>query len=92
MSRSGFDGCRAFWREGGQGLSRFFAETKFAEGALLDEFGRRKELTVVWLGMIILSPICVVQDCLKSGSGTVKSILVERRLRLTINWNPNSGE
>ena len=67
-------------------------ETKFSEGALLDEFGRRKELTVVWLGMIILPPISVVQDCLKSGRGTVKSILVERRFLFTTNWNPNFGE
>ena len=32
--------------EGGQGLKRFLAETKLADGALFDNEGRRKELTV----------------------------------------------
>ena len=40
----------------------------------------------------ISSPISVAQCCLKSGSGTVKSIFLDLAFRLTANWNPNSGE
>ena len=46
MWRSGLEGWRARRREGGQGCSRFLAETKLAEGALLEELGRKKLLTV----------------------------------------------
>ena len=42
-----------------------------------------KEMTVEWPGNKILSSIDVVQFRLKSGSGTVKYIFLERTLRLT---------
>jgi hypothetical protein len=55
MSRSGLDGWRALANDGGHGLRKLLAETWLAEGALLDEFGQRKVLTVVRPGMITFS-------------------------------------
>ena len=52
----------------------------------------KNELDVECPGNNKSSPIAVVQFFLKSGSGTVKSIFLERALSLTANRKPNSGE
>ena len=52
----------------------------------------RKDLDVEWLGNSLLSPSRVVQCCLKSGSGTLKSTFLDLAFRLTMNWNLFSGE
>ena len=92
MSRSGLDGWSACRREAGHGPRRFLAETKLAEGALLVDDGRRKELTVEWHGMRRSSPTKVDQVRLKSGSGTGQSTLMLRAFLLTSNVNPPNGE
>ena len=79
----------ALIRDGGQGLMRFLAETKFADGAELDVWDLRKELTVECPGIRISSDARVVQDCLKLGKGRDQSILTERMLRLTTKWKPS---
>ena len=64
-------------REGGQEERICLAETKFSDGASLDVVADFKnDVTVEWPGKNILSPIIVLQCCLNSGSGTVKSIIL----------------
>ena len=52
----------------------------------------RKELTVEWPGKNMSSPSRIVQCCLKSGSGTLKSTFLDLAFLLNMNWNPFSGE
>eukprot|EP00804_Cyclotella_cryptica_P009791 CCRYP_013235-RA/>CCRYP_013235-RA protein AED:0.41 eAED:0.41 QI:20/1/1/1/0/0/2/22/62 len=61
MSRSGFEGWRAWTRDGGHGWRRFLAETKCAEGALLLELGFKKLLMVLCPGRRVFSAHRVVQ-------------------------------
>ena len=55
-------------REEGDGLSRFLAETKFTDGALLLVDGRKRMDTMECTGIRTSSPMRVVQSCLKLGS------------------------
>ena len=91
MWRSGFEGWRACLRDGGHGLRRFLVETKFADGALLEE-GLRKELNVEWPEMRMSLPTRVVQDCLKLGRGMNLSTFVDRGWRRMSKRNPVSAE
>ena len=52
----------------------------------------RKELTVEWPVNSLSSPSKVVQCCLKSGSGTLNSTVLDLAFILNVNWNPVSGE
>ena len=52
----------------------------------------RKEFTVEWPGKSLSSPRRLVQCCLKSGSGTLKSTFLDLAFLLTMNCNPCSGE
>ena len=52
----------------------------------------KKEMTVEWPVNSLSSPSKVVQCCLKSGSGTLKSNFIDLAFLLTMNWNPVSGE
>ena len=64
-----------------------------SEGAFLDVVADfNNDLTSEWPGSNISPPISVVQCCLKSGSGTVKSVFLDLALRLNTNWKPNDGE
>ena len=45
----------------------------------------RKELTVEWLGNSLSSTSMVVQCCLKSGSGTLKSTFLDLAFLLNMN-------
>ena len=78
-------------REGGHGWSKLAADTWLAEGALLDELGRRKELTVEWPGMIIFSATMEYHWCEKSGRGVAQRYFFEVGARLATNWKPPSG-
>ena len=63
------------------------------EGEFLDVVADYKnDLNVEWPGNNISSPISVVHCCVKSRSGTVKSIFLDLALRMTKNLKPNSGE
>ena len=64
-----------------------------SEGAFLKDLADfRNALTVEWTGKNLSSPRRVVQYCLKSGSGTLKSTYLELAFLLTMNWNPLSDE
>ena len=64
-----------------------------SEGAFLDVFADFKnELNVEWPGKNISYPISVVHYCLKSRSGTYKSIFMDLAFCLTANWKQNYGE
>ena len=52
----------------------------------------KNELTVECMVNSLSSPSKVVQCCLKSGSGTLKSTFLDLAFLLTMNWNPFSGE
>ena len=67
---------------------RFLADTKSAEGALLDVDVFMKELTVLWPGNIISSPMRVVHSRRKFGRGMVKSTFLDLGLQLTSKQNP----
>ena len=70
---------------------RFFAETKLADGALLDVEDLRKELTVPWPGMRMSSPKRFAYCWKKSGRVIGFSMFVERKLHLMSNRKPPSG-
>ena len=78
--------------EGGHGLSRFLARTKFADGTLLLVDGQRKVDTVKCIGMMSSSPMRVVHDCLNLGSGSDQLALRAHGLQRTLNRKPPSGE
>ena len=75
-------------REEGDGLSRFLAETKFTDGALLLVDGRKRMDTMECTGIRTSSPMRVVQSCLKLGSGADQLALRERGLRQNSNRKP----
>ena len=52
----------------------------------------RKDLTVECPGNNLSYTSRVVQCCLKSGIGTLKSTFLDLAFLLTMNWNPFSGE
>ena len=52
----------------------------------------KKDITVEWPGNSLSSPSKVVQCCLKSGIGILKSTSLGLAFHLTMNWNPVSGE
>ena len=54
--------------------------------------GFRNELAVECPGNNLSSPSRVVQHCLKSGSGTLKSTFLDLAFLLTTNWNKLSGD
>ena len=63
-----------------------------SEGEFLSDVAEfRRELTVEWPGKNLSSPRRVVQCCLRSGSGTLKSTFLDLAFLLTMNWNPFSG-
>ena len=61
-------------------------------GFLPDAADFMNELTVEWPGTNLLYPRRLVQCCLKSGSGTLKSTFLDLAFILNMNWNPLSGE
>ena len=64
-----------------------------SEGAFFsDVVDLKKELTVDWPENSLSSASKVVQCCLNSGSGTLKSTFLDLAFRLTMNWNPVSGD
>ena len=63
------------------------------EGAFLQDVADfRNELNVEWPGNNLFSPRGVLQCCLKSGSGTLKSTFIDLAFLLIMNWNSLSGE
>ena len=59
---------------------------------LSDVADLEKELTVEWPGNSLSSPSKVVQYCLESGIGTLKSTFLDLAIILTMNWHPISDE
>ena len=72
-------------------MRRFLAETCLADGALFEEFGRRKVLTMEWPGMIIFSATMEYHWREKSGRGTDQRIFLDEAARLETKAKPPSG-
>ena len=69
------------------------ADTWLSEGAFFsDVVDFRNELTVECTGNNLSYSRKVVQFCLKSGSGTLKSTILELAFLLAMNWNTLSGD
>ena len=84
--RSRFEGYRDFHREGGHGEIRCLEDPELSEEVFLQYVADfRNELTFEWPGNNLLSPRRVVQFCLKSGSGTLKSSSLDLEFLLTMN-------
>ena len=64
------------------------AETWLSEGALLEELGRRNELTVEWPGMIMFSATMEYHWRSKSGRGTLQSAFLALGARFAANTKP----